>query len=66
MDGGESENGRDLGDCERDWSETKSEDIDSWRNLDSVMMKQQEMWKDVMAAVTVEKEIRERTSVRER
>ena len=52
--------------CERDGSESKSEDIDSWRNLERDMMFQQEMCKDVMAAVTMGKEIRESMPVRGR
>ena len=52
--------------CERDGSESKSEDIDSWRNLERYVMKQQEMCKNVVATVTVEKEIRERMPVRGR
>ena len=44
-----------------DEPESKSEDIESWRNLERDVVKQQEMWRDVMAAVTVGNAIRERS-----
>ena len=39
--------------CGADGPESKSEDIESWWNLWRDMMRQQELWKDVMAAVAV-------------